>query len=204
MKERHTDSMSVRLAGMVSGYTAKISKKTQKPFGIMLLEDLEGSCEIMLYERTLKELKDRGIELSTGSEVIMDVTIRRNDEGERPRLSVERLNLLDQAPELFTEQLFLHIYEKDLQPDTLKKLADLFRANAASGGAGVVLCIVNDKETVFVESGLPPVRVNMSLLKKCDTLLGVKNYRIKAKEVPPPPRIWSRPPAAAADGDKKE
>ena len=203
MKEKHSDSMSVRLAGMVSSCTVKVSKKTQKAFAIVLLEDLEGSCEIMIFERTLKELKEKGIELVTGSEVIMDVTIRRNEEGERPRLSVENLYLLDQAPELFTEKLFLHIYEKELKPGTLKELSELCRANAFKGGADVILCIVNDKETVFVESGLPPVRVSMRLLNRCEELLGAKNYRIKAKEVPPPPRIWSRPASEKGDAAEK-
>ena len=200
MHERHSDSMSLRLAGMVSSFTVKISKKTQKPFGIMLLEDLDSSCEIMLYERTLNALKESGIELATGSEVIMEVTARRNDEGDRPRLAVEKLYMLDEAPEKYSAELYLHIYEKDLKPDTLKNLAALCRSRQVpENGTRTILCLVNDRETVFVESGLKGLRVDMGMLKKVENLLGMKNYRIKPKEVAPPPRVWSRPPAPAAD-----
>ena len=183
---------------MVSSFTVKISKKSQKPFGIMLLEDLESSCELMLYERTLNALKEAGIELAAGSEVIMEVTARRNDEGERPRLAVEKLYLLDQAPEMYTEELYLHIYEKTMQPDTLKKLLELCRSRQIqSSGVRLILCLVNDRETIFVESGLKGLSVDMNMLKKIDKLLGEKNYRIKPKEVAPPPRVWIKPKPAA-------
>ena len=191
MKENHSESTSLRLAGMVSSFVNKISKKTQKPFGIMLLEDLESSCEIMLYERTLNSLKERGISLNVGDEVILEVTARRNDEGERPRLAVEKLYMLDQAPELYTEEIYLHIYEKDLQPDTLEKLSSLCRERVVPKGARVVLCIVNDRETVFVESGIGTVAVDIEFLKQCEKLLGAKNYRIKVKEIAPPVIYYS-------------
>ena len=185
--------MSLRLVGMVSSYVTKISKKTQKPFGIMLLEDLESSCELMLYERTLGKLKEENITLETGSEVVLEVTARRNDEGERPRLVVEKLTMLDYAPELYTEELYLHIYEKKLTPETLPALAELCKANVVKEkGAKLILCIVNDHETVFIESRIGDIRVDYGFLKKCEMLLGEKNYRIKAREVAPPPRVWSK------------
>ena len=193
MSDNHTDSMSLRLVGMVSSYTTKISKKTQKPFGIMLLEDLDSSCELMLYERTLSKLKEENITLETGSEVVLEVTARRNDEGERPRLVVEKLTMLDYAPELYTEELFLHIYENNLTPETLPELAKLCKNNVVKEkGAKLILCIVNDRETVFIESRMGDIRVDARFLKKCEKLLGEKNYRIKAREVAPPPRVWSK------------
>jgi len=201
MLKGHLPNMSLRLAGMVSGYTVKISKKTQKPFGIMLLEDLEANCEVMLYDRMLESLKKDGIVLETGSQVIMEVTARCNEEGERPRLVVEKLHMLDQAPQLYSEELYLHIYEKELQPDTLKKLASLCRKNCVSGYHGVrlILCIVNEKETVFVESGMDGLCVSMKMLEQIESLLGARRFRIKPKEVAPPPRVWSRPAAPAEE-----
>ncbi|MBR7121669.1 MAG: DNA polymerase III subunit alpha [Lentisphaeria bacterium] len=198
MKERHAENCSLRLAGMVSAFTVKISKKTQKPFGIMLLEDLESSCEIMIYDRMLQSLKDSGLTPEAGMEVIMEVTARCNDESERPRLAVERLHLLKSAPEFFSEELFLHIYENDLKPDTLGKLAEICRRAVVpkgSSGAKLILCLVNGRETVFVESGLGDICVKSSMLEKVEKLIGSKNYRIKPKEVAPPPRVWSRPAA---------
>ena len=194
LKDSLSDSMSLRLVGMVNSYQQKISKKTQKPFAIVTIEDLESSCELMLYERTLNALKDENITLEVGSEVLFEVTARRNDEGDRARLVVEKVTMLDYAPEIYSEKLYLHIYQKDIRHDTLKKLAEICRQNLVKEkGSELVLCIVNGRETVFIESHMGKIRVDMEFLKKCEGLLGAKNFRIKAKELAPPPRMWSRP-----------
>ncbi len=198
MQEKHSDNCSLRLAGMVSTFTVKISKNTKRPFGILLLEDLESNCEIMIYERTLNAIKEAGITLENGTEVILEVTAKCNYESERPRLVVEKLNLLDRASELYSDELFLHIYEKDLKPGVLAELASACRMAAVPDrgkGTGVIICLVNNRESVFIKSGLGDVCVDRKLLNKIESLLGVKNYRIKPKEVAPPPRVWSRPPA---------
>ena len=198
MQERHADNCSLRLAGMVSSFTVKISKNTQKPFGIMLLEDLDSNCEIMVYERTLNALKERGITLESGTEVIMEVTARCNLEGERPRLAAEKISLLNQAPELYSDELYLHIFEKDLKPGAMAELAAICRrAVTPEKGTGLIICLVNGRETVFIRSGMGDICVTANMLKKIEGLLGGKSYRIKPKEVAPPPRVWSRPPAAA-------
>ena len=194
MRKNHEESLSLRLAGMVGSYTVKVGKVSKKPFGVMQLEDLDSSCEIMLYERTLNALRENGIELGVGSEVIMEVTVRFGEDSDRPRLAVERLEELDKAAELYAEELYLHLYENEMQPDTLKTLAGLCR-NSGPGTTRLILCLVGAKETVFVESGLPPCRCSAALLRRCDTLLGAKHYRIKPREVAPPPRVWSRPAA---------
>lgn len=193
MKESHSDSTFLRLAGMVGSYGVKISKKTQKPFGIMLLEDLDSSCEVMLYERALNVLRNDGIQLEPGMEVVLEVTARCNEESERPRLIADRVHLLESAPELYTDELYLHIYCKQLTEKVLPQLAELCRSRISDDGAKVILCIVNDRETVFVESGLGRVRVDAQMLKQCEILLGAKNFRIKAKELLPPPRVWTKP-----------
>ena len=99
---------------------------------------------------------------------------------------------------MYTEELYLHIYEKTMQPDTLKKLLELCRSRQIqNSGVRLILCLVNDRETIFVESGLKGLSVDMNMLKKIDKLLGEKNYRIKPKEVAPPPRVWIKPKPAA-------
>jgi DNA polymerase-3 subunit alpha len=177
---------------MVSSYTSKISKKTQKPFGIMMLEDLESSCELMLYERVLDSLNERSIKLEAGTEIILDVSVRRNEESESPRLVVEKVDLLDQAPEFYTEELYLHIYRKNLKPDTLKQLADICRKKVVPHGAKLILCLADPQETVFVESRIGEIHVDMELLSECEKLLGSRCYRIKSKEIVPVRRGWEK------------
>ena len=200
MIEREQDSTSLRLAGMVNSYTVKIGKQSQKPFGVLMLEDLDSNCEIMLYERALKMVKENGISLEAGDEIIMEVTARKNEDSEKPRLIVEKIHQLDRSTEIFSEEIYLHIYEKELKPDTLTKLAALCRAKRVpqgSKGAKLMLCVVTaDNRTVFVESNLEHVLVDAAMLREVENLLGPRRFQIKACEVAPPPRQWTRPPAA--------
>ncbi len=201
MIDNKSDSVSLRLAGMVTSYTVKIGKTSQKPFGVLAIEDLDGSCEILLYERAMKMLKDSNMELLPNDSVILEVTAKRNDESDKPRLTVEKIHPLYKAPELFTEELYLHVFQQELQRDTLKQLADLCkekripRSENSPRGAKVIVCIVTGKETVFVESHLDPVKVDTDMLDRIEKISGKKRYRIKSVELPPPPKIWSKPKA---------
>ncbi len=203
MKENHSDSVSLRLAGMVTGYTTKIGKQSQKPFGVLALEDLDSNCEIMLYERALKMLRENNITLETGDEIIMEVTARKNDDSEKPRLIVEKIHPLHRAAELFAEDIYLHIYQNKISGSTLPALADLIRAKRVprgAKGAKIILCVVtDDARTVFVESHLDPVCADDGFFRQVTKILGEKKYQIKACEVAPPPRQWTPRPA-----EKKE
>jgi len=199
MIDREQDSTSLRLAGMINSYTVKIGKQSQKPFGVLMLEDLDSNCEIMLYERALKMVKENGISLEPGDEIIMEVTARKNEDSEKPRLIVEKIHQLDRATEIFSDEIYLHVYEKDLQPDTLTKLAALCRAKRVpkgSKGAKLMICVVTtDDRTVFIESNFDQVLVDAAMLREVEKLLGSRRFQIKACEVAPPPRQWTRPPA---------
>ena len=199
MIESHADSVSLRLAGMVSAFTVKMGKQSKKPFGVMMLEDLDSAGEIMLYERALSAVREEKISLEPGAEIILEVTARKNEDGDKPRLVVEKIHPLDRAAELFSEELYLHVYQNELQPDTLTRLAELCRSRQTrEKGARLILCVVTPEDrTVFVESRFDAIRVDGGLLAGAEKLLGPGRYQIKPLPVAPPPRVWSRPPAAA-------
>ena len=184
------DNTTVRLAGMVLSYAVKYSKTTNKPFGILQLEDLDANCECMIYEKALEQLNNNHVDTAPGSGVILEATVRRNPDSEKPRLIVERIHPLDAAPEEYSEELYLHIYQNELKPDTIKTVADLCR-KAPEGKTKLIVCVVTDQdEVVFVESNLRPLTVSRGLLHRFDKTLGEDHYRIKRTDCQPPPRRW--------------
>ncbi len=184
------DNTTVRLAGMVLSYVVKYSKTTNKPFGVLQIEDLDANCECMLYESALPLLAKNGVTTNPGDGVILEATVRRNPDSERPRLIVERIHPLDAAPEEYSEELYLHVYQKDVTSATVKELAELCR-KAPEGKTKIIVCVVTDKdEVVFVESNLRPITVSRGLLHRFDETLGVDRYRIKRTDCQPPPRRW--------------
>ncbi|MBO5645234.1 MAG: hypothetical protein J6S90_08295, partial [Lentisphaeria bacterium] len=187
------DNSTVRLAGMVLNYTVKIGKTSQKPFGVLLLEDLDANCECLLYKSGLHAIENNNVPTYPGAEVILEATVRRSQEGEKPRLTVEKIHSLDAAPEEYAEELFLHIYQNELKQGVLKELAEIFR-NADEGKTKLYLCIVTDTDdVVFVEPRTPSIKLTKAMLDRATALLGEDHYRIKPAACTPPPKRWSKP-----------
>ncbi len=186
----YADNTTIRIAGMVLGFTVKYSKTTNKPFGILLMEDLDSSCECMVYEKGLEQLKSNMVSTEPGSGIILEATVRRNPDSEKPRLIVERIFPLDAAPEHFSEELYIHLYQNELRPGAVQEVARLCK-NAPEGKTRIIVCVVTDKdEVVFVESDLRPITVSRGLLHRFDEVLGSDRYRIKRTPCQDPPRRW--------------
>ena len=184
------DNTTVRLAGMVLSYAVKYSKATNKPFGVLQLEDLDSNCECMIYEKALEQLSKNNVSTEPGAGVILEATVRRNSDSEKPRLIVERIHPLDAAPEEYSEEIYLHIYQNEIKADTVKDVSTLCR-NAPEGKTRIIVCVVTEKdEVVFVESNLRPITVSRGLLHRFDETLGKDRYRIKRSACQEPPRRW--------------
>ncbi len=187
------DGSPVRLAGMVSAYNVKFSKNSGKKFGVMTLEDLDGSCECMVYERALNAIQQEGIVLEQGAELIVEATVSKRDEGDRPRIVVEKAYPLAQAPERYTMEIYFHIFQKEIRTDSLKELSQL--ACSRPGTAKLMLCVVDESGAVnFIETG-KEITPTIELLEASDRLLGKGRYRIKSTPCVSSRKVWNRPPA---------
>ena len=190
--EKLADNSQIRIAGMVGSFTSKFSKKSGKPFGVMLLEDLDSSIECMLYERALNDLSQQGVTLEPGLPVLATVTVSKRDEAEKPRVIVEKVVPLAEAPNELTEELHIHLYADKLEPGVLGKVSEAcFRV---PGKAMVVLCLVGKDDSVtFIEARRDRITVTKPLLDELDRLLAPGHWRLKATPYSPPPRrAWNR------------
>ncbi len=198
--DRVRDNSSVRLAGMVGSFATKFSKNSGKPMGILLLEDLDCSIECMLYERVLGEMNQSGLVLKPGLPILVEASVSRRDDSERPRVVVDRIMALDDAVPRYTEKLYLDMHEADMDHGKLEKLARLCHDNA--GDTPVVICVVGEDDSVcFIETDRRcRVRVTPELLRGVETLLGAKQYRVKGKphSAERPRNNWRRDKTAAA------
>lgn len=190
--ETLSDNSQIRIAGMVGSFTSKFSKKSGKPFGVMLLEDLDSSVECMLYERALSDLAQQEVTLEPGLPVLATVTVSKRDEAEKPRVIVEKVMPLAEAPNELTEELHIHLYADKLEPGVLGKVSEAcFRV---PGKVLVVLCLVGKDDSVtFIEARRDRITVTKPLLDELDRLLTPGHWRLKAVPYTPPPRrAWNR------------
>ena len=186
------DGTPVRLAGMVSSFTKKISKFSNKPFGILTLEDFDASCECMIYERTLKEMTENGVPTETGTPLLLEINVSKKDENERPRVIVEKVLPLEEASARFTEEIYLHIFEDKVTKEQQTELAQL--ARQFPGNVKMILCLVRkDDSVIFVEAGFD-VTPNAAFIRGVIRILGRNSFKVKV--IPPKrpaPRRWKKP-----------
>ncbi len=192
------DNSQLRLVGMVDSYTVKFSKNSGKPFGVMMLEDMDGTVECTLYERAMNEMGKSGIVPEPGMMVMLEVSLSRRDEGDAPRIIVERVYPLDKAAAEQATELHLHLYEGKVDHALLENILNCLRSSP--GDCRTVLCLVDRSDKViYVEPENLKVTLTPELLSSLNALIGVRHYRVKAREYNPPPRRVFRREQAAAE-----
>ena len=172
------DGQCVRIAGMVGSFVKKFGKQSGKPFGILQLEDLDASCECMAYERALKNLAEGSVKTEPGTPILVEVTVSKKDEAEKPRLMIDRFYSIEEAPTHFSDEFYLHLYSGKYTNDDLQKLSQIFRENP--GKTKLMFCLVKEDDTViFIESFKTGVSLSSDILKKIENIFGKGCYRIK-------------------------
>ena len=191
--ESLADGQCVRLAGMVGSFVKKFGKQSGKQFGVLQLEDLDASCECMAYERALKNLADSGVKTEPGSPILVEVTVSKKDEAEKPRLMIEKFYALEEAPQHFSDEFYLHIYSGKYSKNDLEKLSKLF--SASPGKTKLFICLVKEDDTViFIEAMNSKVTITSSMLKEIEAIFGSGCYRIKpSADRKPFVKKWNKP-----------
>ena len=179
--EELADNAPVRLAGMVSSMDYRFGKKSGKQFGVLMLEDIDASCELMLYERALGQVTRDEIPLEPGTPLCIEATVSRREAGEKPRIMVDRIHRLDYAPENFTDELYLHIYLDRHGREAWEKAAKLCLARP--GDVRLFVCFVDKGDNVTYLESRRRISVTGTLLKQLDEVLGNNCYRVRAKEL---------------------
>ena len=197
------DGDPVRYAGMLASYDCRFSKTSGKPFAILNLEDMDSSCEGMCYERTITKIKEAEVCTDAGSSVIIEGTVSKRDESEAPRILVDMIYPLEKAPELFSEELYIHIYEDKVDTPKVEELSKTLLATP--GSVKVRICVVQkDDSVVFIEPGVSGIALNNITLSEIDRILGPGHYRIKSRPyTPKPKKKWTPKPAEGSE-EKKE
>ncbi len=185
----------VIVGGLIKSVTRKISKKSNKPFAILQIEDLRGSVECMLFGKSYDDFKDL---LIPETPIFVTGYIRRGDEENSPAsISVKSLLSLESMIQTQTSQLHLHLFEEECSEPLLKSLNEFLLKH--SGNVPVVLCVrLKNGTTVFVEIDRKfYVAPSLELAQELAELIGNDRFRIKgARELPPPQRRFVRDDSA--------
>jgi DNA polymerase-3 subunit alpha len=163
-----------RIAGMIGAIQQGVSKKSNKPYAMVTIEDLHGSLQMLCmnenYDRYLQLLKP-------GNPVLVIGEINNGED--KPKIFPQEIMPLEEAPRKFTRQVHLRLHTAHLDDAKLEQALGL--ASAHPGKIPLFLCLrYPTGEIIFIETHekyfVSPTR---ALQEAADHLFGEETYYAK-------------------------
>ncbi|HEY9171669.1 MAG TPA: DNA polymerase III subunit alpha [Verrucomicrobiae bacterium] len=178
-----------RIGGLIAAVQAGVSKKSNKPYLIATLEDLEGSVQVLC----LNENYDKYRELLTLNRAVL-VIGEVNTGEDKPKLFPQEIMPLEEAPKRYTKQVHLRLQTAHLTLEKLDAVRELVEAHR--GKCPLYLCFMRPGgESVFVEThDRFAVTPSVALQRAADELFGEDTYYVKVDTSLPErqQRRWER------------
>jgi DNA polymerase-3 subunit alpha len=187
-----------RIGGMVAAVQSGFSKKSNKPYALVTLEDLEGSVQILC----MNENYDKYRELLTQNRALL-VIGEVNTGEDKPKIFPQEIMPLEDAPKKYTRQVHLRLQMAHLTPAHIEQIRDLLAAH--SGKCPLLLCFMRPAGgVIFVDTNERfSVTPSLALQQAADALLGEDTYYVKVDTSLPERqrRAWERKPDNGGDDE---
>ncbi|HSH93463.1 MAG TPA: OB-fold nucleic acid binding domain-containing protein, partial [Roseimicrobium sp.] len=169
-----------RTAGMIAGIQQGFSKKSNKPYAMITLEDLEGSFQIL----AMNENYDKYREHFVVNKALMIIGEVNNGE-DRPKVFPTEIMPLEDAPRKFTKQVHFRLNTAHLDPEKIQQAFDL--AQAHPGRCPLFLCMKYPAgQMVFIEAHERyRVMPSLELERAVNSLFGEDTYYAKVDTTVP-------------------
>jgi DNA polymerase-3 subunit alpha len=185
-----------RIGGLIAAVQNGVSKKTNKPYSLVTLEDLEGSVQVLCLNENYDKYREL---LAPGNAILVIGEVNLGDD--RPKIFPQEIMPLADAPLRFTKQVHLRLHTAHVKPEHLEAVHELILAHP--GKCPLFLCFVRPTgEVIFMEAHdqffVTPSR---ELQQAADDRFGEETYYAKVDTSLPEraPRRWERQ-AGAGNG----
>jgi len=160
----------VKIAGVVRSLEIKHTKSGSNIYGNMVLEDLKGSVEVIIFNDTLRksmDILDEKVE-----PIVVEGFIDPTEERVKIRASeIYSLNQLRNSSSLHVD-----LGEKNANQEVMNKLRDIFALHP--GESTIYLHLNHNGEESVIEVGNCKVDVHEGLINKVEDLLGESVVRL--------------------------
>jgi len=191
------DNKDIRVAGMASSVTRRISKQTKEPWAVMVLDDGETNIEVLVFSEAFKKFE--GACIADQPVLVCGVLSKRD---EQPKIIAREVYPLMDAPRHFGEKVIAGIKVEDGQSlkrvDALRQLVDKH-----PGTVPLLICLIYpDKKRILIQpSRSLTIDPSSEFVAEAETVLGRNSMKFMAKKEiykePRPERRWSRDRAAS-------
>ncbi len=140
------DKTQTRIAGLVTQYAKRFTKKEQKPMCVFRLETLEGWIEVVVFPAVFEQY---AVHLREEAPVLVCGELAR--EGEQARIRANEIYPLPDAHRYFAQKISLHVPEARAKDEVFRVARQILRANP--GEVPVSICIeMAGGEKVFINA----------------------------------------------------
>jgi DNA polymerase-3 subunit alpha len=178
-----------RVGGMISAVQNGFSKKSNKPYSMVTLEDLEGSVQMLCMNENYDKYRAL-LEVNRAILVIGEV----NTGEDKPKIFPQEIMNLEDAPRKYTKQVHFRLNTAHLQPDDLVAAHEIVSRHP--GKCPLFLCFLPPSgAVVFLDTsercGVSP---SLALQQEIDTRFGENTYYAKVDASLPEraPRRWEK------------
>jgi len=178
-----------RIGGLIAAVQNGVSKKNNKPYAMVTLEDLAGSVQVLC----MNENYDKYRELLLPNKAILVVGEVNNGE-DKPKIFPQEIMPLEVAPRRYTKQVHLRLHTAHLKPEHLESVSELVAAY--QGRCPLFLCLMRPGgEVIFIETHEKfSVAPSPQLQQAADERFGEETYYAKVDTSLPErtQRRWER------------
>jgi DNA polymerase-3 subunit alpha len=112
-----------RLGGLVAAVQNGVSKKSNKPYSLVTIEDLHGSVQVLCMNENFEKYR----ELLQPNKAVMVIGEVNNGE-DKPKIFPQEIMALEDAPRKFTKQVHFRLHTAHLQPENMAGVAEVAAA----------------------------------------------------------------------------
>ena len=174
------DKSMIRIGGLVGAVQKGISKKSNKPYLIATLEDLDGSVQILCASDTYEKFADLFV-----PNAALLVTGEINKSEDKPKIFPQEIMLSEDAPLAFTKQVHLRLQTAHVEPKDMEWILELVKQHP--GKCPLFLCMRQPGgQLVFIETHERyRVKPSMKLQQAVDEKFGEDTYYAKVDNTLP-------------------
>ncbi|MBN2584751.1 MAG: DNA polymerase III subunit alpha, partial [Planctomycetes bacterium] len=165
LKQKPEDA-SVLLGGMITGRRERLTKRGSKML-IVVLQDLEGSTECVVFDKTVQQFDPL---LQEDQVVLIAGSVSRR--WEEPSVRVNEVYSIDEAREKLTSAIRLRLREQALEDEQLEQLRDILAAHPGRVPVHVELTTPGNYRAVILTGTRFRVQADPALLADVENLLG--------------------------------
>jgi len=121
------DGTNIRFGGIINKVKHTITKRTGEKMAIMMMEDLEGSVEVLVFPASYKNVSK-----FVRANFAVFVSGKLNLREERPKIIVEDIIPLENVRSRFTKAISIDLFSLGTENETFGRLKDLFKKHKGS------------------------------------------------------------------------